>query len=137
MTKRVKRRRLAALLVAVAVTLTVALTALASARETRTPDSNLDALTSVAPMPDDVVEAAGIETEIAARVTAWGANIGVDNMSPDEIRQALLTVWERGMGDIPEGPTWWLQSKELGARVYFLCLRLPAEDGLRADFCSS
>lgn len=122
----------------VAVLLAVAtVAALAAAQETGPRnEASFDELTSVDPMPEEVIAAAGIETEIASRVDAWSERIGADEMTPDEVSGALLTIWNRGIARLHEGPTWWLERKELGARVFFLCQRLPVDDPLRSDFCA-
>jgi hypothetical protein len=131
-----RRSRVAFLLVAPAI-IAVALIALAGAEE---PEGNLtgseiDTLSDVTPMPDDVLQSGKVEAEIADRVAAWADETQVDQMTSDQVENALLTIWDGAIPRLEEGPTWWLEFKELGARVHVLCDRLPADDSLRSDFC--
>lgn len=91
-------------------------------------------LTAVAPMPQAVIESAGIWREIARRTEAWSEQIAVDQMSSEVARDAILTIWDSFHDDA--GNQWWLAAHERGARIQVLCERLASNDPLRSDFCS-
>jgi hypothetical protein len=109
---------------------------LAGSQPSDAPPSRAD-LVSLDPFPEsERHDAARLEAELERRLEVWSASTLPESLTAPQLGDALLTIWH-AMGELPESEEWWLQTKQLGARVHLICERLPADDPLRADFCPS
>jgi hypothetical protein len=110
--------------------------AVLAASQSEAPPSKTD-LVALDPFPESARhDAALLQAELDRRLEEWSATTLPSSLTPPQLGDAILTIWH-AMSGLPEGEEWWLQSKQLGARVHLICQRLPLDDGLRADFCPS
>lgn len=129
------RMRVAAAFVVLGASIGLGAT-LAGSQPGDTPPSRAD-LVSLDPFQEsERHDAARLEAELESRLAVWSAATLPESLSARQLGDALLTIWH-AMGELPQSEEWWLQTKQLGARVHLICERLPADDPLTADFCPS
>lgn len=120
-----------------AVLVTLLAVGLASGMATSAPNTqpNPQELIEVEPFPESARhDGTLLQAELDRRLTEWAARVLPEDLTRDEIETAMLTIW-RAMGELPESEEWWLETKQLGARLNLMCQRLPFDDVLRSDFC--
>jgi hypothetical protein len=89
------------------------------------------------PLPESVRQDAQLlQAELDRRLFEWAAKVNVAQMTPDELATGIQVIWAE-VGSMGETEDWWLDFKQLGARINLLCVNLPSEHALRADFCAN
>ena len=92
---------------------------------------------SLEPVPESVRhDAQLLQAELDRRLFEWAAKVNVAQMTPDELASGIQAIWAE-VGSLRETEDWWLDFKQLGARISLLCVNLPSDHALRADFCAN
>jgi hypothetical protein len=92
---------------------------------------------SLEPLPESVRhDAQLLQAELDRRLFEWAAKVNVARMTPDELATGIQVIWAQ-VQSLGETEDWWLDFKQLGARINLLCVNLPSDHALRADFCAN
>jgi hypothetical protein len=101
------------------------------------PAQTVPDLVSLEPVPESVRhDAQLLQAELDRRLVEWAAKVNVAQMTPDELASGMQVIWA-AVQSLGETEDWWLDFKQLGARIYLLCVNLPSDNALHADFCAN